>query len=100
MTNFSFYMRRVASAHKMLNLLQLSQEHFSQMNALSIYGGDKFGYFKKKRFFSHLVEISVNKFIIFISVFVYRSEHQWREWKTREARCFPNKKVQEENHAR
>lgn len=51
MTNFTFYMRRVASAHKLQEFIATQSKTLSQMNTWGIYGGDKLRYFRKKNIF-------------------------------------------------
>lgn len=49
MTNFTFYMRRVASAHKITEFIATQSKTLSQMNTSSSYGDDKLWYFRRKR---------------------------------------------------
>lgn len=80
----------------MLNLLQLRQKHFRKWTTLSIYGGDKLWYFKK-RVSSHSDFCKqINIFFFFPSFVFYESNiNGAKEEENREKRFFPNK-VQEE----
>lgn len=49
MTNFTFYMRRVASAHKITEFIATQSKTLSQMNTWSSYGDDKLWYFRRER---------------------------------------------------
>ena len=91
MTNFALYMHRVSSAHKLQNLLHLTQKHFRKWTLRSLTVAVNCDTLREKlKYVFMSLRFSVNKFIIL--------RHRLREHKLKAYRKLISEMQQEEVH--
>lgn len=94
MTNFSFYMRRVSSAHKLQNLLHLRQKHFRKWTLGAFTAAIKCDTLREtKNQFFYLARVFSKQIINSTSSTPHQSRAARKKRKTRKITFYSNKKT-------